>query len=243
MIQLSWAAFVLGLAGSMHCLLMCGPLITSVSSKRYGWPGALLYQGGRIFSYMVIGLVFGLIGKVLSLLFYQQLLSIISGVLLLFWAFFYFFPATLRFGSGALRLWSRTTSGLFSRLWKRNNILSVLGLGVLNGFLPCGLVYLAASASISQGSILYSIGFMFLFGLGTLPAILVLIFSKNLLPAKWSFLVKKLTPFLLVVLGSMFILRGLDLNIPYLSPHIVQVQTGHKAITSQCCEKPDKINR
>ncbi len=240
MIQLSWAAFVLGLAGSMHCLLMCGPLITSVSSKKYGLSGTLLYQGGRIFSYLVIGLVFGLIGKVLSLLFYQQLLSVISGMLLLLWAFFYFFPATSIFGSGALKLWSRSTSGLFSRLWKRKSILSVLGLGVLNGFLPCGLVYLAASASISQGSILYSIGFMFLFGLGTLPAILTLIFSKKLLPSKWSFPVKKLTPYLLIFLGSMFILRGLDLNIPYLSPHIIQVQTGHKTITSQCCGRPDK---
>jgi sulfite exporter TauE/SafE len=238
MMQLSWAAFVLGLAGSIHCLLMCGPLITSASSKKYGLPGTVLYQGGRIFSYLVIGLVFGLIGKVLSLLFYQQLLSIISGVLLLFWAFFYFFPATLKLSTGILKLWSHTTSGLFTRLWRKSGILSVLGLGALNGFLPCGLVYLAASASISQGSILYSVGFMFLFGLGTLPAILVLIFSKSMLPSKWSFPVKKLTPYLLILLGSTFILRGLDLNIPYLSPHIVQVQTGHKAVTSQCCEKP-----
>ncbi len=244
--QILWAAFLLGMAGSMHCIIMCGPLI-SLSSTRYGnlgqGLGTILYQGGRIISYLAIGLVFGIIGQFLSLLFYQQILSVISGILLLIWALFYFIPTGNRFSSGILRIWSRTTSGLFSKLWKQKTIASVLGLGILNGFLPCGLVYLAASASLNQGSILYSLTFMFLFGLGTLPAILGLILSKKLFPSQWRIPIRKLTPYLLVILGSLFILRGMDLNIPYISPHIVQAQAGHKTISAECCGKPDKIIR
>jgi len=244
--QILWAAFLLGMAGSMHCLIMCGPLI-SMSSSRYGnlgqGFGTIIYQMGRIISYLIIGLVFGMIGQFLSLLFYQQLLSVISGILLLIWALSYFIPAGNRFSSGILKIWSRTTSGLFSRLWKHKTVASVLGLGILNGFLPCGLVYLAASASLSQGSISYSLMFMLLFGLGTLPAILGLIVSKNLFPAQWRFPVRKLTPYFLLVIGSLFVLRGLDLNIPYISPHIVQVQSGHKTISAECHGKTDNIIR
>jgi sulfite exporter TauE/SafE len=106
---------------------------------------------------------------------------------------------------------------------------------MLNGFLPCGLVYLAASASMNKGSVGYSLAFMLLFGLGTLPAMIGVVYSKNIFPANWRLSLKKLTPVFLSMLGLLFILRGMDLNIPYVSPHIAQASNG---LIHSCCKVP-----
>jgi len=234
--QLLWAGLLLGLAGSMHCILMCGPLangMLAASSQRKGFfLKNSLYQGGRIGAYLVIGLVFGLIGKLFSLIFYQQLLSVISGSFLLIWALLY---ALQRSGSNSfvIRAWSRATSGLFKRLRGHRTHLSVFGLGMLNGFLPCGMVYMAATASLNNGNIGYSLAFMLLFGMGTLPAMTGVIASHNLVPIRLKLSFRKLSPLLLTALGLLFVLRGLSLDIPYLSPKLVQ---NNGAVIHNCCK-------
>jgi sulfite exporter TauE/SafE len=224
-----WAAFVMGLAGGVHCLLMCGPLAMSALNMRNGTinrlGAILLYQGGRISAYLIIGLIFGALGKVVSMLFYQQVLSILSGFLLLLWVSSYFFKR-ISIATKALRLWSKLTTALSAALWKKKTKASVLGLGVLNGFLPCGLVYLAATASLNQGSMGYSALFMLFFGIGTLPAMIGIVYSKKLIPTTAQSIFKKASPVFLTILGVLFICRGLDLDIPYLSPHISQTTTG-----------------
>jgi uncharacterized protein len=236
--QLLWTAFVMGLAGGMHCILMCGPLAASLHSARFGkaglWYRNFLYQGGRILSYLIIGLISGAVGKLVSVIFYQQVLSIISGALLLLWALLYIFQGVFGGRSRAMKLWSGIASGLFGKLWKQKSDASVLGLGILNGFLPCGLVYLAAAASINNGSIGYSMAYMMLFGLGTLPAMTGIIAARNYFPVKWRFSLRKFSPVFLTILGLLFVVRGLGLNIPYVSPGIIQSTKGQIPV---CCSK------
>jgi uncharacterized protein len=236
--QLLWTAFVMGLAGSMHCILMCGPLAAGLHAASGTRQGLLirnlLYQGGRISSYLFIGLLFGAAGKLVSILFYQQILSIVSGALLLLWAFMYIFQGVSGRGS-ALRIWSHAASGLFSKLRKQKTIASIFSLGIINGFLPCGMVYLAATASLNQGSISYSLSYMLLFGLGTLPAMTGIIMTRNLLPVKWKFSLRKLSPVFLAILGLLFLLRGMNLDIPYISPHFTKTVNGNIPI---CSTKP-----
>ena len=234
--SLLWAGFMIGFAGSMHCILMCGPLVLSAQPGRYG---RFLYQGGRIFSYLIIGLVFGAIGKFISLFFYQQVLSVISGLLLLTWVCVNVSKNGLGIGTNMLRWWSKLTSGLWARIRKGKQAFSAFGLGVLNGFLPCGLVYMAAAASLNQGNLGYSMLFMILFGLGTLPAILAISFSRKLVPVKWHFPSRKLSPVLLTILGLLFILRGLNLGVPFLSPSISYTSNPSKPIPV-CCAKTVK---
>src|ERR1039458_4929366 len=115
--QLLWAGFIMGLAGSLHCILMCGPLVLSTKP---GWYDRLIYQAGRIISYLIIGVIFGALGKLISIFFYQQVLSVVSGSLLLVWVFFTLFPGTSGIGSVVLRLWSKSTSGLWKRMHRGN---------------------------------------------------------------------------------------------------------------------------
>jgi uncharacterized protein len=238
--QLIWTGFILGLAGSMHCILMCGPLAAGLQALGPGKKRAhiknFLYHGGRMMSYLMIGLLFGSAGKLISLIFYQQLLSIVSGALLLLWALFYIFQGIS--GSGRiLRVWTRAASGLFSVLRKQKTMSSIIGLGMLNGFLPCGMVYLAATASLNNGTPGYSVLYMLLFGLGTLPAMTGIIMARNFLPSAWKFSLRKLSPVFFMLLGVLFVLRGLNLDIPYISPHITQ--NTNRGEINNCCSKPD----
>ena len=237
--HLLWAGFIMGLAGSLHCVLMCGPLVLSAQTDPYG---KVLYQAGRIISYLIIGVIFGALGKLISIFFYQQVLSVVSGSLLLVWVFFALFPGTSGFGSVVLRLWSKSTSGLWQKVRSGNRFATALGMGVLNGFLPCGLVYMAAIASLNQGNIGYSLTFMTLFGLGTLPAMLAIAYSGKLVPLKWRFSIRKLSPVLLALLGLLFIVRGLNLDIPYLSAHISQ-KTNNTAAIPTCGMKADVVKK
>jgi len=119
-----WAACVIGLAGSVHCILMCGPLASGMISASSNGSRlmlrTMLYQTGRITSYLLIGMLFGALGKLVSLLFYQQLLSVVSGVLLLLWVVIMALQRSSSSGR-LLKLWSRATSKLFAILRSKKN--------------------------------------------------------------------------------------------------------------------------
>lgn len=234
-----WTAFVMGLAGSLHCFAMCGPLAMSLPGKgAAGWKllgNRLLYNFGRIFSYLVIGVVFGLVGQALSLIIYQETISLITGIFLLLWMLSQFLPKIFGKTPGFLLSWTSLSSKIFAKLKGKPKAVSMLGFGVLNGFLPCGLVYLAATASLNQGNISYSILYMLLFGLGTLPMMLGLSLIINLLKMQWRIMLNKAVPYFAIIIACLFILRGLSLDIPYLSPKITSSVKGE--IESSCCAK------
>ena len=99
--------------------------------------------------------------------------------------------------------------------------------GILNGFLPCGMVYMALTASLASGGIWQSATFMALFGLGTLPFMFAIVLLGNLMTTAFRIKILKFVPVMMIVLGGLFILRGLELGIPYISPPHNSLQIIH----------------
>lgn len=222
----TWAlAFFIGLFGSLHCIGMCGPLAFSVPSYHSGrWLillDKLVYQFGRIISYSILGVLTGFIGKQLWLSGLQQSLSIISGVLIVMAACQRLFKRVrIRNASSAILIPFNKLFGYALR-HKANHLI----IGMLNGLLPCGFVYLALAGAINTGNIAGSATYMFFFGLGTLPLMFAAAFSMSIAAPVFRRRVNTFIPLLMLCLGIWFVLKGLTLDIPYLSPP-KQIETG-----------------
>lgn len=213
-------AFFMGLLGSMHCAVMCGPLLIAVQGgASVTWRNTcnkLLYQSGRIFTYGLLGLFFGLFGVLASMQGWQQRFSLITGVFLLVLGGLQIFAKR---SSWISKVQSRAVQP-FVRIMSRwlfspgGTFLS----GMVNGLLPCGMVYMALASAVNAASITDSFLFMLVFGLGTLPLLLLISFigNSNTLFLKNNF--ANLLPILYLIMGCWFILRGANLDIPYLSP-------------------------
>ncbi len=240
-----WAAFIMGLLGSLHCLGMCGPIAFSLPG-RFGTSSSLiasrlLYNGGRIAAYGLIGIFFGLIGATVALFAYQQVLSIATGSLILLWALSQFPFVNKYFKFNASGLFLKTFGGWFKRLYQKPSVLSLGLLGILNGFLPCGLVYLAALTSLNYGQVSESMVYMIFFGLGTVPMMFTLSFSGKLVNFQWKQRITAFIPYAAALIAVLFILRGLALGIPYVSPNVEQ-KAGEQ-IENQCCSEPDHLSQ
>ncbi|HLV69376.1 MAG TPA: sulfite exporter TauE/SafE family protein, partial [Xanthomarina sp.] len=217
-----WSALVLGLLGSFHCVGMCGPIAfmlpvdRSHSLKKVAQIGT--YHFGRLLAYSFIGLVFGLVGKGLYLFGVQQQLSIVIGVLMIVVVLI---PTqtfnAYNFSKPIYRVISRVKTGL-GQAMKKKTADTFLTIGFLNGFLPCGLVYMAVFGSLATANALQGSLYMFLFGLGTIPLMTTAIYLGKFLNANIKQRIQKAIPVFVVVIGLLFIVRGLGLGIPYLSP-------------------------
>jgi sulfite exporter TauE/SafE len=211
-------AFIMGLVGSLHCAAMCGPLVLAmpvIGSGRRGLIGSrLIYNGGRIAMYALLGVVFGAIGKSLLLAGFQQWLSITAGVLML--ALVWLGLNGAQANGWRAAVWLKAT---FRNLLHRRSYAGVFGLGAANGLLPCGLVYLAGTASVATGEVGAAALYMVVFGLGTLPMMLgMALFGPALMKRLQRFRLKPLVPIAVSVVAVSLILRGLALGIPYVSP-------------------------
>ena len=217
-----WSAFILGLLGSFHCIGMCGPIAFLLPVDRTNslkkFTQVLSYHIGRLFTYSLIGLVFGLIGKSLYIFGLQQQLSIIIGIIMIVAVLI---PTQL---SNKLkpfqpiyRIISKVKSGLGNAL-KKKTIDTFLTIGFLNGFLPCGLVYMAVFASLATGQAVMGSFYMILFGLGTVPLMTAAVYLGKFLNTKMKQNIQKVIPVFVIIIGILFILRGLGLGIPYISP-------------------------
>ena len=211
-----YLAFMIGLMGSVHCIGMCGPLAFAVPSAKGGAHLVLdkiLYQLGRIVSYSVLGLVMGLLGRQIWLSGFQQGISIISGVLILFAALNRIF----RFSAAARNSFLLVPfNKLFGYALKhRANHLII---GMINGLLPCGFVYLALAGAVNTGDVQHAAAYMFWFGVGTTPLMLMATIGIGMSSSLVRNKINRAIPYLMIVLGCWFILRGMDLNIKYLSP-------------------------
>ncbi len=222
-----WSAFLFGFLGSFHCVGMCGPIVLSVPGR--AWWQRLLYNLGRTVTYAALGAAVGVVGQGFSLAGWQQALSILVGSAMLVIILF------TRYRSFDLPL-----SGPLQRLWifAKNKLAAILQskhggapfvIGLVNGLLPCGLVYAALFAALATGGVLSAMGYMTVFGLGTTPMLLIVAaFGQRLSPAvRHRF--NKLVPWLLAVVAVLLILRGLNLGIPYISPNLDQPGHMHHA--------------
>jgi sulfite exporter TauE/SafE len=211
-------AFILGLVGSLHCAGMCGPLALALphagNHPATYVAGRAAYNLGRVITYCGLGLIFGLLGKTLLLAGMQRWLSIGLGAALLAGLLVSRKRALGRpLGALVEQLKSRMAA-----LLRRRSVDALLGLGLLNGLLPCGLVYVACAGATATGGIFTSTLYMFTFGLGTVPMMLAVSLSGRLVPFSLRLKLLKAVPVVVFLLASLLILRGLELGIPYVSP-------------------------
>ncbi len=227
-----WTAFLLGLLGSLHCLGMCGPIVFALPTFSRSFPKVLtsriLYNSGRILTYGFLGVLIGLIGEGISFAGIQQKLSIVAGALIIFVALFsnQAFVSKLHFQLNGFNRLIKEKLGDFIR---RKTVFSSFLVGLANGFLPCGLVYLAMGGALAAGSWSQSMLYMIIFGSGTLFAMLALGLAGNYLGLRVKASFNRIIPYVAVFLGILLIVRGLNLGIPYLSPEI------HSGVDVEVC--------
>ena len=215
-----WTAFALGLIGSLHCAGMCGPLALALPASGMAPTrfvlGRFAYNGGRILTYCLLGVIFGVVGKTLFLAGVQRWVSIGLGLLLLAGLF-----ASRRLALSrpieALVGWLKAA---MSGLLRRRSVLALGLLGLLNGLLPCGLVYAAGAGAMATSGVLAGVAYMAVFGAGTIPMMLGISLSGRLVPVAFRLRLARAIPFSVFLLGALLILRGLSLGIPYLSPRL-----------------------
>ncbi len=218
------AGFTLGAAGSLHCVGMCGPLSLALPVHQFSatkkFLSLLLYQLGRIITYSSIGLLFGLAGRRVYISGYQQWFSIAMGLLVLGFAALYF----LRHSSIHIKAFNRfyffVQQQIARLLRSATGPAGFILLGMANGLLPCGMIYIALATTLSFTEVMQSVSFMAMFGAGTLPAMMLIGYAGQLLRPGWRVAFKKLVPVLISLMGVLLVLRGLNLGIPFISPQL-----------------------
>ena len=227
------SAFVFGLLGSLHCVGMCGPIAfmlpvdRSNSFKKVSQ--IAIYHFGRLLAYSIIGLIFGIVGKSFYIFGIQQQLSIIIGALMIIVVLLpHHIIGKYNLSKPLYKVISKVKSSLGKAL-KKKTADTFLTIGFLNGFLPCGLVYMAVFGAIASGSLLQGSLYMLLFGLGTIPLMTMAIYLGKFLNSTIKQRIQKAIPIFVIIIGVLFILRGLGLGIPYISPAPI-VDTATSAI-------------
>ncbi len=215
-------ALILGLLGSFHCVGMCGPIAFLLPLDRHSQTKRVLqivsYHAGRLFTYATIGLLFGFLGKNLELFGLQQYISIIVGVLMILAILLPSKIFAKYNGSGFIYRWVSKVKSALGGALKKKTLDGFFTIGFLNGFLPCGLVYMAVFASVAAGGGWQGGLYMVFFGLGTIPLMTTAAYLGNFLNATLKKRFLKAIPVFVVIVGLLFILRGLGLGIPYISP-------------------------
>ena len=222
-------AFALGLLGSLHCAAMCGPLMLALPVAPGGAgrfvAGRIIYQLGRVMTYCLLGVVAGLIGKSIFLAGLQRWLSISLGVAILLG---FLVSKKISVSTPVVRLVTGLKTAMSAQLRQRS-LRSLALLGMLNGLLPCGLVYVAMAGAVSRGTLLNAVFYMAFFGLGTLPTMLGISLSGKLFPLAFRLKLRSTIPVGVCLLAGLLILRGLALGIPYVSPALVA------GVPASCC--------
>jgi len=244
---LLFTALALGLMGSFHCLGMCGPIAFILPVNRNNKAKmsiqTLLYHLGRMTAYGAIGMLFGFFGKGVSLVGFQQYISLIMGILMVVLAFI---PASKVLRLKPLAGWNKfvyfVKNSLGNYLQKRSTF-GFYVIGFFNGLLPCGLVYIALVGAMATGNPVTGALYMIIFGLGTAPMMTLAIYLGNFVSVKVRNKINKLIPYAVVIVGVLFILRGLNLGIKFLSPSDKMLNTESKIIKHKYQEKTGKIKK
>ncbi|MEY2739414.1 MAG: hypothetical protein RL259_1323 [Bacteroidota bacterium] len=217
-----YTALIFGLISSFHCVGMCGPIAMMLPVDRTNEAKRaaqiLTYHFGKLSAYGVLGLIFGLLGKSFYAAGWQQQMSIILGVLMIMVSIV---PdrvvAQYNFSKPIYKIISNVKSHL-GQQFKRKSYSSLFIIGLLNGFLPCGMVYVAIFGAIAMQSVSLGVVYMLLFGIGTIPMLTLVVYLSHLLSFSSRNTLQKVIPIVAIVIGMLFIIRGLGLDIPYVSP-------------------------
>ncbi|SFU16692.1 hypothetical protein SAMN04489724_4592 [Algoriphagus locisalis] len=231
-----WTAFLLGFLGSFHCVGMCGPIALAVGGKGKSsyFYHKLLYNFGRSTTYALLGLLVGSLGFSLSLAGVQQSFSIAIGLLILLLALsnkkadqFMAIPAL-----SGLVIWVKRQLNHFL---KAGGAIAFFATGLANGLLPCGMVYMALVAALGLQSPFLGATYMFFFGIGTIPLLLVLMYSGSLVSVQMRQKFQKAIPYIGVIIGILFVFRGLGVG-AFFSPDLQAFDYGSEQIEITMCE-------
>jgi sulfite exporter TauE/SafE len=228
------SGFIFGLISSLHCIGMCGPIAMMLPIDQHN-PAKrtlqiLVYHAGRITTYATLGLIFGLFGKGFFIAGIQQQISIIVGIIMLL---FVFVPektiAKYNFYQPIYHFFFKVKQQLGTQ-FKKKSFDALFTTGLFNGLLPCPMIYVALFGALAMQNLFHSVLFMFLFGIGTIPLMSLVVYSSNFITQTFRNKIKKIIPLALFIMASLFILRGLNLDIPYISPKTTNliVQSDHQ---------------
>jgi sulfite exporter TauE/SafE len=223
-----WPALLIGFAGSLHCVLMCGPLAMAVPagaqlSARW-YINRTVYQAGRLSTYAILGVLAAMLGKSLVIIGWQQGLSVLAGALLLLWAISTSRAERFLLNNRLTHQVLKHFRSLLKISLKKGGYTAQFSLGLFNGILPCSMVYIALSGALVVNSPAVGALWMLAFGLGTVPALGLSMVLGESLKSRASLLWKVATPVLSAALGLLLLIRGLNLGIPYLSPIMLWVE-------------------
>lgn len=209
-----YLAFILGLTASIHCIVMCGPIAVSLPVHQRSlsgkWTGILVYNAGRLLSYGSLGMIAGLLGYAFEITGWQKAFSIAVGLLMI---------SVVVYSSGTFEklgspLFFRSGIRALKQYWKhflsKKDNISLAVIGVLNGILPCGMVYVALLSAASMQRVEQSVVYMLLYGLGTLPTMIAMGMGGHLIPSRYRVRLGKLTPWVIAITGFVLIMRGLE---------------------------------
>lgn len=222
-----YSALILGLVSSLHCIGMCGPIAMMLPVDRHN-PAKktlqiMLYHTGRLTAYATLGLVFGIVGKGLYLAGIQQNLSIFAGLIMIAivmvpekWF------AKHNFSKPVYSVISKIKTGLGSQ-FRRRSYKALFITGLLNGFLPCGLVYAALFGAIAMQGVTPGMAYMVLYGAGTIPLMSAVVYTSGFITGPWRLTFNKAVPYVTVFIGMLFVVRGLGLGIPFVSPENISL--------------------
>lgn len=217
-----YTAFFFGLISSLHCIGMCGPIAmmlpVDINNPTKKVIQITTYHLGRLTAYATIGLLFGLLGKGFFLAGIQQKIAIFIGIAMISVVLI---PEKsfnkYNFSKPVFKIISKIKTALGSQ-FKNKSYKSLFMIGLLNGFLPCGMVYVALFGAIAMQSASLGILYMVLFGLGTIPLMSSVVYLHSFFSVSVRNKIQKAIPYAAIIIGILFILRGLGLGIPYISP-------------------------
>lgn len=218
------ALFLIGfLGGFSHCIGMCGGIVLTYTIKiRENDPvnepskwqlikPHLLYNSGRIITYSILGEIFGFIGGTIGVILaihdFQGVLQLLTGIIMLLIGIELagLIPSISPDSFPGLNIFKRQVTSFFNRVNRKN----IFGLGLILGLLPCGLVYVAGAEAAATQSIMGGMLTMFVFGLGTFPAMLLTGLTAHLISTKLRHRLYRLAAVLVIVLSFFTILRGI----------------------------------
>ncbi|HLG39557.1 MAG TPA: sulfite exporter TauE/SafE family protein [Chitinophagaceae bacterium] len=221
-----WAAiiagFSLGAVSSLHCVGMCGPLALALPvhhlSKTKQLLSLFLFQSGRIITYSLFGLIFGLAGRRIYLAGFQQWFSIIMGVIVLLLVILYWVYKNPLQPSLFKRLFIAVQNYMMKAFHSKKSPAGFILLGMANGLLPCAMVYVAIAGALTATQVSYSLLFMAMFGAGTLPAMMIVGYFGRMVSLPVRNMFRQSVPVFMGIIGIVLILRGMNIGIPFISP-------------------------